>query len=83
MIRLAFALAVTMTILSACGLKGELERPVPLFGNPPNEGPNDPRTIKAKEQAEAKRKAEEDAAQRAARDTTNTQPAIEMPDRPQ
>jgi len=83
MIRLAFALAVTMTMLSACGLKGELERPVPLFGNPPNEGPNDPRTIKAKEQAEAKRKAEEDAAQRAARDTTNTQPAIEMPDRPQ
>ncbi|HEV7690565.1 MAG TPA: lipoprotein [Hyphomonadaceae bacterium] len=83
MIRLAFALAATITMLSACGLKGDLERPAPLFGNPPNEGPNDPRTIKAKEQAEAKRKAEQDAAQRAARDTTNTQPAIEMPDKPQ
>ena len=79
MIRVAFALAVTITLLSACGLKGELERPVPLFGNPPNEGANDPRTIKAKEQAEARRKADEAAA----RDTTNTQPAIEMPDKPQ
>jgi predicted small lipoprotein YifL len=83
MIRLGFALAMTITLLAACGLKGELERPVPLFGNPPNEGANDPRTIKAREQAEAKRKADEEAAQRAARDTTNTQPAIEMPGRPQ
>lgn len=83
MIRLAFALAATITMLAGCGLKGDLDRPVPLFGNPPNEGPNDPRTIKAREEAEAKRKADQDAAQRAARDSTNTQPAIEMPDRKQ
>jgi predicted small lipoprotein YifL len=77
MIRLGFALVMTITLLAACGLKGELERPVPLFGNPPNEGENDPRTIRAKEQAEAKRKADEAAA--------SLQPATPapMPDLPQ
>jgi hypothetical protein len=61
------ALAVlAAAVLSACGLRGGLERPVPLWGNPPNEGPLDPRTIKAAEEkakAEAERKkAEEEAA---------------------
>jgi hypothetical protein len=74
MIRLGFALAMTITLLSACGLKGELERPVPLFGNPPNEGPNDPRTLKAKEEAEAKRKAEESAARAASTPATTATP---------
>jgi predicted small lipoprotein YifL len=84
MIRVAFALAVTITMLAACGLKGDLDRPVPLLGNPPNEGANDPRTLRAKEQAEAKRKADEEAARRAARDAVTSQPATPtpMPDRP-
>jgi hypothetical protein len=83
MIRVGLALAVAITMLTACGLKGDLERPGPLWGNPPNEGPNDPRTIKAREDAEAKRKADQEAAQRAARDASQTQPVIPMPDRPQ
>jgi Prokaryotic lipoprotein-attachment site len=55
-----------IALLSACGLRGGLERPGPMWGNPPNEGPLDPRTIKAAEEkakAEAaKKKAEEEAA---------------------
>lgn len=62
MIRVGIALALAATMLAGCGLKGQLERPTPMWGNPPNEGPNDPRTIKARKDAEAKRKAEEDAA---------------------
>jgi hypothetical protein len=65
MIRVGFALVMATIMLAGCGLKGGLERPVPLWGNPPNEGPNDPRTIKAREEAEAKKKAEEDAAKNA------------------
>jgi predicted small lipoprotein YifL len=65
MIRTGFALAMATLMLAGCGLKGDLERPVPLWGNPPNEGPNDPRSIKAREEAEAKKKAEEDAAKNA------------------
>lgn len=52
---------MSLTALAGCGLRGDLVRPVPLWGNPPNEGPNDPRTIKAEE--------ERKAADRAARDT--------------
>lgn len=50
--------------LSACGLRGALVRPVPAWGNPPLEGPNDPRVLKEKADKE---KAEKDAkaAQRA------------------
>ncbi len=61
------ALLAGLAALSGCGLRGSLERPVPLWGNPPNEGPNDPRTIKAaEEKAAADEKAKEDA-ERAAR----------------
>ena len=78
MIRLGFALAATITLLSACGLKGDLERPVPLWGNPPDEGPLDPRNIKkAEEEAKAREEAD-----RAARDATQTQPTP-MPATPQ
>jgi predicted small lipoprotein YifL len=66
--RITLAVLAAVAALSACGLRGDLERPVPLWGNPPNEGPLDPRTIKAAEEqarAEAERKkAEEDAARR-------------------
>lgn len=74
------ALAV-LPALSACGLRGRLERPTPMWGNPPDEGPRDPRRLKAeKEQADAekaKRKAEEDQAraQRAAGEQTAPTPA--------
>lgn len=63
---LLVSLAAPLAVLGGCGLKGDLERPVPLWGNPPNEGPNDPRTIKANEEAAAKKKADEEAARNAA-----------------
>ena len=63
--------------LSACGLKGDLERPVPLWGNPPNEGPNDPRTIKAQEEEAARQKAAEEAERNAAE--AASAPAIANP----
>ena len=69
---LACAALIAAPALSACGLKGRPERPVPLWGNPPNEGPKDPRTLKAKKEQEdaekARKKAEQDQerAQRAA-----------------
>lgn len=74
--RTALVLVLSLCALAACGLRGDLERPVPLFGNPPNEGPNDPRTLKAaadaakaeKERQEAERRAQE-AAQPAATPT--------------
>jgi hypothetical protein len=70
----AFVLAVSL--LSACGLRGDLERPVPLWGNPPNEGPNDPRTIKAAEEA-AQAEKERQEAERAASEAQ--QPAQPTP----
>lgn len=79
MIRIAFALGLSLALLAACGLRGDLRRPVPLWGNPPSEGVNDPRTIKAAEEAaaaEKKRKEEESAAGEAAQPAAPaTQPA--------
>ena len=75
MIRTAAALALGLAALSACGLRGDLERPVPLWGNPPNEGENDPRTIRAREE-EAARQAAAEAAADAARDAS---PTVESP----
>jgi predicted small lipoprotein YifL len=63
--RTALLLAASVTALAACGLKGDLERPVPLWGNPPNEGPNDPRTIKAQEEREAAERAAREERERA------------------
>ena len=61
MMRTAIAVLAGLSMLSACGLRGDLERPVPLWGNPPDEGPLDPRNIKkAEEEAAARKKAEED-----------------------
>ena len=65
MTRIVLALA-GFALLAACGLRGPLERPVPLWGNPPNEGPLDPRTIKAAEDAAAAEKARQDAERKAA-----------------
>lgn len=59
--RIVLVLVLSVTALSACGLRGALERPVPLWGDPPNEGPLDPRTLKAAEEAAAAEKARKDA----------------------
>jgi hypothetical protein len=73
-IRTGFALCLCALSLSACGLRGSLERPVPLWGNPPNEGPLDPRTIKeAEEKAKAEKARQE--AEKAAREQAPAQPA--------
>jgi predicted small lipoprotein YifL len=48
--------------MGGCGLRGSLERPVPLWGDPPIEGPNDPRILKQEEERRAaEAKAKEDA----------------------
>ena len=66
--------------LCSCGLQGRPERPVPLWGNPPSEGPDDPRTLKAEKDRsdadKAKKKADQ-AAERAKRasDAAATTPA--------
>jgi hypothetical protein len=61
--RTAFALVCALPLLAACGLQGDLKRPGPLWGNPPLDGPTDPRVI-AQEEA---RQAEEDERERAER----------------
>lgn len=38
-----FALCIGILFLANCGLRGELERPQPVFGSPPIEGASDPR----------------------------------------
>lgn len=57
MMRIALVVFAAVASLSACGLRGGLERPMPMWGNPPNEGPLDPRSIK---EAEEKAKAEKE-----------------------
>ncbi len=56
---------LSLTALAGCGLQGNLVRPVPLWGDPPNEGPNDPRTLKAEEDRKAADRAAREAQQRA------------------
>lgn len=80
--RTALLLVMSLTALAGCGLKGDLVRPVPLWGDPPNEGPNDPRTLKAEEDrsaaadaAEAERDRAEAAAEREALDARTVPPA--------
>ena len=72
----ALALVAAACLLSACGLKGDLERPVPLWGNPPDEGPLDPRNIRKAEEEAAARKAQEEADRAASeREAVTGQPA--------
>jgi predicted small lipoprotein YifL len=80
--RIALAILAAVSSLSACGLRGSLERPLPLWGNPPNEGPLDPRTIKAAEE-KAKAEKEREAAEKAARDAAQPQTTVPMPGAPQ
>lgn len=51
--------------VAGCGLRGDLVRPVPLFGNPPIEGPNDPRVLKEQEEKAKAAKQREEAEERA------------------
>lgn len=73
--RTVLVLLASLTALSACGLRGELERPVPLWGDPPNEGPNDPRTLKAEEDRKAAEAAAREERQRAEDAAKAQQPA--------
>ena len=50
--RLVLAL-LGAALLSACGLRGELERPEPLWGDPPISGPDDPRAEKSESDTRA------------------------------
>lgn len=42
---------VSLAALASCGLKGDLERPDPMWGDPPIDGPDDPRVAKTAEEA--------------------------------
>ncbi len=72
-------------VLCGCGLQGRPERPVPLWGNPPNEGPKDPRVLKAEQDRsnaeKARKKAEQDAerAKRAADAAATPAPSTATP----
>ena len=50
MIRPTIALKLAIGIVSAaalasCGLRGDVKRPPPMIGNPPIDGPDDPRIM--------------------------------------
>ena len=57
--------ACALGALSGCGLPGDLERAPPMWGNPPIDGPDDPRLIKQQEEEKARREAEKEAARNA------------------
>lgn len=60
MIRAALAIGLALVAITGCGLRGDLDRPMPLWGDPPLDGADDPRVIKAAEdalKAEEERKA--------------------------
>jgi len=80
--RTVLVLLASLTALSACGLRGELERPVPLWGDPPNEGPNDPRTIKAEEERQAAARAEREKREAAEAAARGAQPPATTPTSP-
>ncbi len=68
--RTVLVLVLSVTALAGCGLRGDLVRPMPLWGDPPLDGPDDPRVIQAAEdakKAEEERQAEERRAADAAR----------------
>ncbi len=61
------SISAAILALSACGLQGDLKRPDPLWGNPPLDGPTDPRVIRQIEEEERIRAEQEAAAETAAR----------------
>ena len=86
--RTVLVLLLSVTALAACGLQGDLVRPMPLWGDPPLGGPTDPRVIAAAEAAakaeEERRNAERRAADEARRVELQSQtaPATEPPATP-
>lgn len=65
--RTVIVLVLSLSALAGCGLRGDLVRPMPMWGDPPLDGADDPRVIaaakKAAEEAEAAADAEENAAE--------------------
>ena len=57
---IACAALIAVPALSACGLQGRPQRPVPLWGDPPNEGAKDPRTLKIQKDARRRREGAEE-----------------------
>jgi hypothetical protein len=76
--RTVLVLAFSLSALAGCGLRGDLVRPMPLWGDPPLDGADDPRVIaaakKAAEEAEAAAEAEENAAEDPAAPAPTTPP---------
>lgn len=70
--RTVLVLAVSLVALAGCGLRGDLVRPMPLWGDPPLDGLDDPRVIKAAEEAAAAEEARLDAERRAQREAAPT-----------
>ncbi|HVY88709.1 MAG TPA: hypothetical protein VG942_07565 [Hyphomonadaceae bacterium] len=79
--RIVLALCLAAALASGCGLRGRLDRPVPLWGNPPSEGANDPREVKKRKDEEAAKKKQE-AADKAARQQQEQQSAPTTPATP-
>lgn len=83
-------LALAALALSSCGLRGKLVRPMPLWGDPPRDGPSDPRNIKDaadkatadKAAADAQRKKEADELRAATAPGSAPPPATPTPATP-
>lgn len=60
-------LAFSVAMLSACGLRGDLVRPEPMWGNPPRVDADDPRTLRENEERAAAERARVAAEREAAR----------------
>ena len=65
--RIALAVVLAPLALSACGLRGDLARPMPMWGNPPRVDAADPRTLKENEERVAAERARLAAEREAAR----------------
>lgn len=75
---LMLAFVACLALAAGCGLRGDLERPPPLWGDPPNEGPLDPRSVK---EAETRSKAKS-APSATPQDGTDRAPAKTTPPNP-
>ena len=76
---LMLAFVACSALAAGCGLRGDLERPPPLWGDPPNEGPLDPRTLREAEAKTTEKPASsanpEDATKRTPAETTSPKPS--------
>ncbi|MBU6318102.1 MAG: hypothetical protein KGS00_00495 [Alphaproteobacteria bacterium] len=76
---LMLAFVACSALAAGCGLRGDLERPPPLWGDPPREGPLDPRTVREAETRANEKPAPssqpQDAADRTPAETTQPEPS--------